>query len=98
MDNFEKQLLINLVKMVLDLYSLEVKHKFEDEDVNKAFGIFSLIKKYEITKGEEKYAREDLNKLFGIDSKKLTKNVMYNMHCSKLVNAITGMIKNGELK
>lgn len=96
--SFEMQLLINLIKEATSIFEPEFKKNFEDDDVNKAFGIFGSIKKYEIAKGEEKYARLDLEKLFGIDSKKMTKNQMYNLHCSKLVNTITILLRGGELK
>lgn len=98
MDYFEKELLKNLVDSVLEDYPLEYKRRFEDDDVNLAFSIFGSIKRYEIDNGEEEYARLDLIKLFGIDSKKMTKNVMYNTHCSRIVNSITYMLKHGELK
>ena len=97
MKDFEKQLLKNLIKESTALFTPDEKKWFEDEDVNKAFSIFRSIKAYEVGLGEEEYARLDLEKLFGIDSKKMTKNQMYNLHCSKMVNSIVDMIKKGEL-
>ena len=85
---------------------VEIKHKFEDEDLNKAMAIFKSIKQTEkemdtvvlAQTAEEVYARLDLEMIFGIyDHNDLTLNQMYLLHNSKMVNAITKLIKDGEI-
>ena len=98
MGSYEEQLLLKLIKEVIEIYPPKDKNSFEDKDVNRAFSIFESIKKQEKVIGEEEYAKLDLEKLFGIDVKGMTKNQMYNLHCSKMVNAIVNLIKERRLK
>ena len=95
-----------MIKYAIKKNPIEIKHKFEDEDLNKAMAIFKSIKQTEknmdtvvlAKTAEEVYARLDLEMIFGInDHNNLTLNQMYLLHNSKMVNAIAKLIKDGEI-
>ena len=106
MEKINKVQLKSVIEYAIKRNPIEIKHKFEDEDLNKAMAIFKSIKQTEknmdtvvlAKTAEEVYARLDLEMIFGInDHNNLTLNQMYLLHNSKMVNAIAKLIKDGEI-
>ena len=105
-NTYRKGQLKSIIEYATKRNPIEIKNKFGDEDVNKAMAIFKSIKKTEkemdsvvlAQSSEEVFARLDLEMIFGIyDHNNLTLNQMYLLHNSKMVNAITQLIKEGEI-
>ena len=88
-----------LFKVVLTSYTNDIREfskiDFKSKSVDVAMKIFKHVKFNESHKGskidrkqELELAKRDLQEIFGEDTKKMTKNQIYMMHQSKMVNTI----------
>lgn len=96
MNYFNEKALLQIIDDSCKEFGLIPRNKYDDMYLNLASSIFLSIKKFQ-KETELNSAIDNLEFIFNHSTKGMTKNQIYNEHCSKMINAIVKLLKEGKI-